>query len=209
MGASEHDETARTRELAREAVRRLAPDELAFFDEAADAYFENPARTTRKARPEPLGIGIEAIVVSTLTAFALPVAATVAGNIATDVMREERRRGWWRRRRTRADDGTDGDAGGAPDGGPAPDSAGGADNPFAAPGTVRPVALGGGQARPADFQLLQRIAYDRGVALGLPPDQAQLLADAILGAVVGGRGGGASGGDALTGGSRDGEDSPS
>lgn len=201
MGASGHDETARTRELAREAVRRLAPEELAFFEETADAYFEDPARAPRKARPEPLGIGIEAIVVSTLTAFALPVAATVAGNIATDAMREERRRGWWRRRRARAD--------GAPDGGSAPDPAGGADNPFAAPGTVRPMALGGAEARPADFELLQRIAYDRGVALGLPPDQAQLLADAILGAVVSGRGGGASGGDPLTQGSRDGEDGPS
>ncbi|MFF4209932.1 hypothetical protein ACFYZE_11375 [Streptomyces sp. NPDC001796] len=211
MGAWD-DERARTRELAREAVRRLAPEELAFFDETADAYFEDPARATRKARPEPLGIGIEAIVVSTLTAFALPVAATVAGNIATDVMREERRRGWWRRRRARADDCIDGDAGGgAPDGdgGSAPDPAGGADNPFAAPGTVRPVALGGGEARPADFELLRRVAYDRGVALGLPPDQAQLLADAILGAVVAGRGGGASVGDAPTRGSRDGEDGPS
>ncbi|POX53028.1 hypothetical protein C3488_06790 [Streptomyces sp. Ru72] len=197
------------RELAREAVRRLAPEELAFFDETADAYFEDPARASRKARPEPLGIGIEAIVVSTLTAFALPVAATVAGNIATDVMREERRRGWWRRRGARADERTDGDAGGAPDSRSAGDSAGAADNPFAAPGTARLVAAGAGEAGPADFELLRRVAHDRGVALGLPPDQAQLLADAILGALVGGRGGRAPGGDALTRDSRDGEDGPS
>jgi hypothetical protein len=177
-------------------VRWLAPQELAFFEETADAYFEDPEPATRKARPEPLGIGIDAVAVGMWTLFALPVAATVAGNIATDVMREERRRGWWRRRRARADD--------PRDGAPADEAGGAPDNPFAAPGTLRPVAPGA--LRPADLELLRRIAYDRAVALGLAPDQAQLLADAILGGVVAGRGAGAPGDDGQNGNRPAGED---
>ncbi|MFE7045394.1 hypothetical protein ACFU9X_40095 [Streptomyces atratus] len=203
MSALRNSETERTRELAQGAVRWLAPQELAFFEETADAYFEDPVRATRKARPEPLGIGIDAIAVGTWTVFALPVAAAVAGNIATDVMREERVRGWWRRRRARADVRTDGTPGDEAVGGPA----GAADNPYAAPGTARPVAPGG--LRPADLELLRRIAYDRGVALGLPPEQARLLADAILGGVVAGWSAGAPEDDEQSGSSRDGEDTSS
>jgi hypothetical protein len=189
VGALGDSAAERTRELAREAVRRLAPEESAFFEETANAYFEDPGRVSTKARPEPLGIGIEAVVVGSLTAFALPVATSVVGSIATDFMRDERRRGWWRRRRARADDG----AGGGTDGG---GTGGGADNPFAAPGTVRPVALRAGEAlRPADLEFLRRIAYERGSALGLPPGQARLLADAIVGGVVGGSAASAADGD--------------
>ncbi|MGG2464132.1 hypothetical protein ACO0M4_30895 [Streptomyces sp. RGM 3693] len=171
MGAWGDGETQRARELAREAVRRLAPEELALFEETAQAYFDDPRREHRKARQEPLGIGIDAVVIGTLTQFALPVAAAVAGNIATDVMRQERQRGWWRRRARR-------DAG----------EAGGADNPFAAPGAARAVEQNGQRngreaPRAEDLERLRRIAYDRATALGLPPAQATLLADAILGGV--------------------------
>ncbi|MGW1376695.1 hypothetical protein ACWD6P_20840 [Streptomyces sp. NPDC002446] len=161
-------EAQRGRELAREAVRRLAPEELALFEETAEAYFDGLGRVERKARQEPLGIGIDAVVIGTLTQFALPVAAAVAGNIVTDVMRQERRRGWWRRRRTRRDGGGDG----------------GADNPFAAPGAVRAVEPNAPQtSRAEELARLRRIAYDRAAALGLPPAQAGLLADAIVGGV--------------------------
>ncbi|MFC9948475.1 hypothetical protein [Streptomyces pratensis] len=34
------------------------------------------------------------------------------------------------------------------------------------------------------MELLRRVAYDRAVALGLAPDQARLLADAVLGGVI-------------------------
>ncbi|WP_335937447.1 hypothetical protein [Streptomyces sp. PTD5-9] len=196
MSASGESETERARRLAREAVRRLAPEELAFFEGSAHAYFEDPARVARKARSEPLGIGIDAIAVTTLTAFALPVAATVASSIATDVMRDGRRRGWRRRRRARADD--------APAGGADDDSS----NPFATPGAVRPVAPADGQTLgPADLEVLRRIAYQRGVTLGLPPGQARLLADAIVGGVVGAGAEDASDGDGRDG--RTGESDPS
>ncbi|MFH8680706.1 hypothetical protein [Streptomyces lydicus] len=150
--------------MAREAVRRLAPEELALFEETAEAYFDDPRREDRKTRQEPLGIGIDAVVIGTLTQFALPVASAVAGNIATDLLRRERRRGWWR----------PGRRGGGGDGGAA--------NPFAAPGTARAVEQSGSEpARGEELERLRRIAYDRATALGLPPAQARLLADAILG----------------------------
>lgn len=170
MGALRDGETQRAWDLAREAVRRLAPEELALFEETAEAYFDDPRREDRKTRQEPLGIGIDAVVIGTLTQFALPVASAVAGNIATDVLRRERRRGWWR-------PGRRGGGGGGDGGGD-----GGAANPFAAPGAVRAVEQNGGEpARGEELERLRRIAYDRATALGLPPAQARLLADAIVG----------------------------
>lgn len=168
MGGLRDGETQRAWDLAREAVRRLAPEELALFEETAAAYFDDPRREGRKARQEPLGIGIDAVVIGTLTQFALPVAATVAGNIATDIMRQVRRRGWWRRARR------DGDG----------DGDGGSDNPFAAPGPVRAVQQGGREpSQVEELERLRRIAYDRAISLGLPAAQARLLADAIVGGV--------------------------
>ncbi|SHL47003.1 hypothetical protein SAMN05216268_104402 [Streptomyces yunnanensis] len=169
MGAVRDDGTQRALDLAREAVRRLAPEELALFEETAEAYFDDPRRGDRKVRQEPLGIGIDAVVIGTLTQFALPVASAVAGNIATDVLRRERRRGWWRLgRRGGGGDGDGGDGGGA--------------NPFAAPGDVPAVELNGGAPSRAEESVrLRRVAYDRAIALGLPPAQAELLADAIVG----------------------------
>ncbi|AJC61150.1 hypothetical protein GZL_08624 [Streptomyces sp. 769] len=152
--------------MAREAVRRLAPEELALFEGTAEAYFDDPRRGDRKVRQEPLGIGIDAVVIGTLTQFALPVASAVAGNIATDVLRRERRRGWWRLGRRGG--GGDGDGGGG--------------NPFAAPGAVPAVEQNGGAPSGAEESVrLRRIAYDRAIALGLSPAQAELLADAIVG----------------------------
>jgi hypothetical protein len=178
MSALQGSERERTRELAREAVRRLAPQEMMFFEETADAYFEDPVRASWKARAEPLGIGIDALAVGSWTLFVLPVASSVVGNIVTDHVREAHRRGWWRRRRTRANVRT----GGAP----ADDAAGGptgsAGNPYAAPDAARSAAPEG--PGPVNLELLRRVAYDRSVTLGLPPDQAQLLADAVLGGVV-------------------------
>ncbi|MFE2156821.1 hypothetical protein ACFW9M_03300 [Streptomyces lydicus] len=164
MGTLRDEETQRAWDLAREAVRRLAPEESALFEETAEAYFDDPRREDRKSRQEPLGIGIDAVVIGTLTQFALPVASAVAGNIATDALRRERRRRWWRPgRRSGSGDG-------------------GAANPFAAPGTARAVEQNGGEpARGEELERLRRIAYDRATALGLPPAQARLLADAIVG----------------------------
>ncbi|GLX48976.1 hypothetical protein Shyhy01_19260 [Streptomyces hygroscopicus subsp. hygroscopicus] len=204
MSALQGDERERTRGLAREAVRRLAPQELVLFEETADAYFEDPVRASWKARAEPLGIGIDALAVGSWTLFALPVASSVVGNIVTDRVREVRRGGWWRRRRARAraDDGLGGV--------PADDAVGGprgvTDNPYAAPNAARSAVREG--RGPVDLELLRRLAYDHAVALGLPPDQARLLADAVLGGVVAGWDAGAAG-DGDQSGSGGGEDDPS
>ncbi|MFD8597100.1 hypothetical protein ACFV1L_19070 [Kitasatospora sp. NPDC059646] len=168
MGGTEHGE--RTRELAREAVRRLAPHELELFEETADVYFEDPAGTLARARPEPLGIGLEVVAAGAWTLFALPVAASVAGNLATEALREGRGRRWWPRRRARSDGAA------ATEGPPAvPD-------PQALPGPAAPAELAA-----ADLELIHRVAVGRGLALGLPVEQARLLADAIVGGVVTGR----------------------
>ncbi|MCK7625868.1 hypothetical protein MUU72_22655 [Streptomyces sp. RS10V-4] len=170
MGGAQDGAAERARGLAREAVRQLAPEELALFEETAAAYFDDPRQEGRRTRPEPLGIGIDAVLIGTLTQFALPVAAAVVSNIATDALRREGRRGrWWRRSRR---------TGGAEGGG-----GGGGDNPFAAPGTG-PAAVAGRPPGPGELERLRRIAHDRATALGLPPAQAQLLADAVIGGLL-------------------------
>lgn len=187
VSALQDSEREQTRELAREAVRRLAPHEMMFFEETADVYFEDPAGASSRARAEPLGIGIDALAVGSWTLFALPVASSVVGNIVTDRVREAHRRGWWRRRHARAGDRTDraptnGEVGGPTDA---------VVNPLAVSNAARSAAPEG--RGPVDLNLLWRVAYDRAVTLGLPPDQARLLADAVLGGVTTGRDAGAPG----------------
>lgn len=203
MSALQGSERERTRELAREAVRWLAPQELAFFEETADAFFEDPVRASWEARAEPLGIGIDALAVGSWTLFALPVATSVVGSIATDRLREAHRRGWWRRRGEQQEDRTDGAPADDAVGGPA----GAADNPYAAPGAARSAAPVGQE--PWDPELLRSVAYDNAVRLGLSPDQARLLADAVLGGVVAGREARAPGGAGQSGSSGGAEDDPS
>ncbi|MFJ5535231.1 hypothetical protein [Streptomyces sp. NPDC093261] len=194
----ESSEVEWARELARAAVRRLAPHELELFEETADVYFEDPGGTAARTRPEPLGIGIEVIAAGAWTLFALPVATAVAGNLATDALREGRGRRWWPRRRSR----TDNPAGGGRPERVSPDEAatsptGPADGTNVARGTVGPIEPG--ELRSTDFELIREVAYGRGVALGLPAGQARLLADAIVGGVLTGRNQGGEEGDHATG----------
>ncbi|MGQ0778780.1 MAG: hypothetical protein ACT4NY_30935 [Pseudonocardiales bacterium] len=55
--------------LAREAVRRAAPDELPQFAVTAEAFFAAPNRVRRSVgRDEPLGLGLESVAVLVSTA---------------------------------------------------------------------------------------------------------------------------------------------
>lgn len=68
--------------LAREAVRRAAPDELPQFAVTAEAFLASPDRVRRAAgRDEPLGLGLESVAVLTTTA-ALSVTVEVLKHLA-------------------------------------------------------------------------------------------------------------------------------
>jgi hypothetical protein len=68
--------------LAREAVRRAAPDELPQFSVTAEAFLASPDRVRRAAgRDEPLGLGLESVTVLTTTA-ALSVTVEVLKHLA-------------------------------------------------------------------------------------------------------------------------------
>ncbi|MGW4161219.1 hypothetical protein [Streptomyces sp. NPDC004788] len=147
--------------LARAAVARLAPDELALFEETAAAYFARPAagRTARAGtgapRTEPLGMGIE-MAVDLVTGAALAVSAEVAHQLCTDAGRAvaERTRPWLSRLRRR----------------PAP--------PAEEPAEPLP------ELDPAALARIHALALTRARTLGLPDDRAALLADAIVGALT-------------------------
>ncbi|MGW2461845.1 hypothetical protein ACWC2M_22850 [Streptomyces sp. NPDC001761] len=188
----ESSEMEWARELARAAVRHLAPHELALFEETADAYFEDPVGTAAGTRSEPLGIGIEVIAAGAWTLFALPVATAVAGNIATDALREGRSRRWLRRR-SRTDTPTGGQPVRVSPDEVAHPSTGPVDGTNVTPSTVGPIESG--ELPSAKMELLHEVAYGRGVALGLPPHQARLLADAIVGGFLVGRNQGGEEGD--------------
>lgn len=77
----EQDQRLVTR-LAREAVRRAAPDELSQFAVTAEAFFAAPNRVRRSAgRDEPLGLGLESVAVLVGTA-ALSVAIEVLKHLS-------------------------------------------------------------------------------------------------------------------------------
>ena len=51
--------------VARDALAELAPEELAVFDAAAEAYLAAPRRVRRRLRKgDPLGFGVEVSVLS-------------------------------------------------------------------------------------------------------------------------------------------------
>lgn len=68
--------------LARGAVSRAAPDELAQFEVTAEAFLETPKRARRAARrDEPLGLGLESLNVLVST-VALGVTIEVLKHLA-------------------------------------------------------------------------------------------------------------------------------
>ncbi|MBF9133522.1 hypothetical protein I0C86_31985 [Plantactinospora sp. S1510] len=140
-------------QAAREATRRLAPAELALFDDITVAW--RHGRLAYQGRPHrpvggTVGFGLDFTLIGEL-AYAVICTAVgeVLGPLANDRVR---RRTWWRRRA----------------------------RPEAAEPSVgrREVTL-----RQSDVELLWAACRRHGVALGLSEGQAELLADAVRDAI--------------------------
>jgi hypothetical protein len=73
--------------VARDAVAELAPEELAGFDVAAEAYLAAPGRVRRRlSKDDPLGFGVEEVSVL-LSPVALAVTQSTLQNLAQDAAR--------------------------------------------------------------------------------------------------------------------------
>ena len=146
-------------ELARTILERSAPEELVIFGETAEEYFQDPDAVLHPTRrDEALGFGLD---LALLTPYVLAVATPVLGFLVqtvTAAAKEEatpRIRELVRRLFNRS---------GHRD---APDAVG------------APVALTTEQARE-----VRAVALARATDLGLPDEQARLLADSVVGGLV-------------------------
>src|SRR5687767_4004592 len=74
MSTPSAEDRALTIDIAKLALEKLAPDELAILPEVADDFFRHPDQVTRNAREESLGFGIE---LALLTPFVLSVTVEV------------------------------------------------------------------------------------------------------------------------------------
>ena len=150
---SPEDERELATDLARQALARTAPEELLVFDDVADEYFVDPDQAlVADSRDEAVGFGLDlAMLTPALLAVAVAAVRAVAGIVSTAATQEG--------------------------------------IPVARRIMRRMFGLEKGEATsPPSVQLtteelkaVRRSALDRGVALGLAPDQAGLLADAIVG----------------------------
>ncbi len=132
-------------ELAREAVMRLAPEEMPLFGVTSRLYAENPAAVEAQAKnDELLGFGAEAL--AALTPIALSVAGFVIAQVQAVLADESQTviRKLLRR---------EGEAG--------------------------PPPLSADQLR-----RVREVAVERARRLKLPDEQAQLLADAMVGGLA-------------------------
>jgi hypothetical protein len=143
-------------ELARQALQRAAPEELALFPETAAEYFADPAAVlSPRRRDEPVGFGLD---LAMLTPYALAVAGSVLSFLASTVADAVRAEGTpvvgeWIRRLLRRDD---------------------ADT---APARAQPEPRL--TAQQADQ--VRGVALARARDLGLAEAQARLLADSVVG----------------------------
>jgi hypothetical protein len=145
-------------ELARTILEHSAPEELVIFEETAEEYFHHPDAVLHPARrDEALGFGLD---LALLTPYVLAVAAPVLGFLVQTVAaaaKEEatpRVRELVRRLFNRS----------------APEDAQHEDEPM----TLTPE-----QARE-----VRAVALARATDLGLPEEQARLLADSVVGGLV-------------------------
>lgn len=143
--------------LAQHALAIRAPEELALFDETAEEYFADPQGVLEaKSRDEAVGFGVEFAL---LTPYILAVATSVIHLLASmvgDAVKKEGQpsvNGLVRRLLGRR----------------------GEDSP---PGPEQPDPLTHEQ-----LTLVRNVALERGRVIGLPQDQAALLADAIVGGI--------------------------
>lgn len=164
-GSATHERDLVT-ELAALVVARVSPEEMVIFDELAEEYFRDPARAVQqRRRDEALGFGLDLALV---VPYALTVAGTVVhflGSVAMDLLQDA-----------------------------AKDSAEPAVRDLVRRMFVR---VTGRPARPAEPVVALNPAQMRTVAatslraaaaVGLPEEQARLLADAIVGSLHRGAG---------------------
>lgn len=150
-GAEEDDKAALA--MARHLVEHMAPGELPLFEETAAALRRE--RRAKARREDPLGFGVMETSSVLLTAVAYGVTQEVVKRLAENAGRQTVTglRGWLRGRR-RGNATTE----------PGPD------------GTEPMAAL-----PPRLLAEVEGIAQRRAVLLGLPPDRADLLAEAVVG----------------------------
>ncbi len=148
--------------LARPAVEAVAPQELPLLEATAAAW----TGRVRRGEDELLGFGAEAVVavVSVGAIAAAEAVVQVMGSAVVDTARDEASSGMrrWLDRRSRRSEA-------APDG--------------AAPGATPP---GNGESAAQalsreQLREIRRVSHDRARAAGVSAEQAELIADAIVG----------------------------
>jgi len=168
-------------EVAREVIRQLAPEELAVFDAMADRWLsgEAPRRRPGRRPGAAVGFGIDAVLLSELVFPILTVAVgEVLGTAAVELIRLRRRPS-----RSRAE----------PQVTPPEASTGTTSTGTTSTGTNSTGTTGAGTVgeRPGEVvKLTGQQTHDlhdacrrHAMTLGLPPDTALLLADAVVGAL--------------------------
>ena len=160
MATGAPEETELAAELARDVVTRTAPHELPLFEATSEEFRRDPDRALRgeEGGDEMLGFGVEAAM-AMMTPIALVVAKDVVVYLTAEVGRvakEESSPLIARKVRALFRRGGEGAAE------PAPDEA--------------PVELSAEQ-----LAEVHRIALEKAQQLKLPPDQAELLADSMVG----------------------------
>ncbi|MEU7835122.1 MULTISPECIES: hypothetical protein [unclassified Nonomuraea] len=147
-------------EIARETVRRAAPEELPLFPMVATVYFDRGGRLPagRAGRDEMLGFGLESAVIL-LTPVVLPVVSAILDQLAQDVARVVTDRGKDGLRRAmrallRRTAEAENDA-------------------------LPPVP----ELTPEQLARVRMTALEKARQMDLPEDKAELLADAVIGSL--------------------------
>jgi hypothetical protein len=154
---------AQARDVVRDVILQLAPEELPVFDSVADAWLADDQRRRRsgKAPGAAVGFGVETLL---LTELAFPIITSALGEVLGDVAKDrvrDRMRRLVRRPATKADGRLAGAGAEKISENPAHD------------------LLTGQQAR-AVGDACERHAR----TLGMSPAKAKLLADAVLGSLL-------------------------
>jgi hypothetical protein len=150
-------------ELARTILEQSAPEELVIFEETSEEYFRDPDGVLHPARrDEALGFGLDlALLTPYVLAVASPVLTFLLQTVAAAAKEEAtpRVRDLVRRLFNRSGEGREKEA--------------------SSPEAGEPLALTGAQARE-----VREVALARATDLGLPAEQARLLADSVVGGLV-------------------------
>lgn len=165
------EEQELVRELAQIAVADIAPEELAVFDETADEFFADPEAVLHPQKSdEAVGFGLDAALATPVVlAVVMPVVHFLVSTVA-DAAKEEAAstiRSKVKRLFRKL----------------------GADSDVSEPPKLERATSGDAVVDPAGLTAeeaaqVRQIAYQQGLAVGLPDTQARLLADAVGGGVL-------------------------